>query len=623
MKFFPNQKQEQANLAADLRGTSTAYLRKIISDTGRALAESQAALDEAWINAHRERTRALEQGAIALPQPAAYSIPRASLEVNLEMRGARDEEGRMEVVATPVNAETSKRRSLDVSLTSSLKMNFALLPAEETPAEAGDERRAALESEQVLEIAAGDPKLDELIRDKGLVNPNLAARYRPESRKWSVEVISGDTTVAVLLVDDASGNALSVVDLEEAPRESDIKPLGPPRIGSVTPLVVVLGDLVLVTGDNLGGLDLNGTRVYLGERRVVPAELTVERLQFKIEDDMTGGVLRVVTPQGDSSLIPAEPGADDVDVDTESPLFNVVVRAAPRAMEPATGYFDPVTRTGSVVKIIGGGMTPDTELEFTGGAVAGPFRVDDARIAHFRVPSGARPGPTALITRAGDEVYRVELRDVVYQPRPFTRKVSPLEARAGEYITITGNHLRGVQGIRVGGRDIDFTEEEQGGARAIVSEQMIALRIPDDAGDGSLELRAGSRYFDTRAIFYQVPRITRMPDFGIRGEIMEITGTGLGAYRDSLTVRFESIDGPVLSEVLYLDEGASPGVMTLACRVPLEAVTGSVAVLRAEIHSQEETERTSGVGERKLLVFEAGTLPEDIISVEHFGPSDD
>jgi hypothetical protein len=603
VKHFLNQKKLSWNPIKPVDSPSTGLLHEIIAQLGQALANSQAILDEKWMEIQRMRIQMLKENSknnLPLPHPARYVIPLSTLELKIELHSSESEKGKFKLVGIPLNAETIQNRNIDLSITSSLKMDFALLPGEEiTPAPS--EVQSALTKEEVINIVT--EKLNPLYAKEELVSMSMKARYRRDSRKWSVELMDGPDAFAILIIDDSTGRIIGdIIYMDSKIPDENIMPLGPPVITSVYPLEASTGDEITVKGDNLFGLNISQTDVTFGSESIVPSEWSLKQMRFKVDKKMTSGKVKVIIPNIGS-------------VESEN---QVLIRATPKEIIPSSGYFDPVTRTGSVLKVTGANIAEETQLEFTGGARTSPQRVESPEKAWFRVPENARNGPVALISHG----IRMELTEPVFFLRPLIKKVKPKEAKAKENIYITGNHFEEVTGIKIGSRNFLFNvnKKDVSSTKAIISDQILVIEIPDNAGDGLLSLIVGQTAFETGVIFYQVPAVTDLPDFAIRNKVLEIEGTGFGDARESLNVRFQVESGYTISKILSLEDlekkeenrTINRGKKRIRVKVPENAVSGPITVIRAEILCEKEFNQTTGSTPKKLLVWKEWTSIEEI-----------
>ncbi len=571
-----------------MRSTSIAF-DELIVQVGTAIATAQQEMDRAQLDFQREVARAVqERGLTQLDVHAAnaYAIPetKLSLRIGLSLHFPEDG-GEPTLEAVPVNASSAAEGEIDVSTTTEIDLRFVAVPQSQQPPPLPTSRLTPTEIETMLREpwladarpSGGSTRLEELSEDRLWLSTTLVAR-EPEM---------------LVVVDDRKAAVLTAIVQAQRPKPEDLEPLGPPELGSATPDRGTRGTIIEIAGDDL--LTLGGqTTLALDGRGVPIVRHGMRKIAFTIPPWVTRGDVEVTTPLGKVS----KPAAF-------TPLPSVT------GFEPQQGWYDAVRRQGTWVTVAGANLRPGCSIRFAGGAVATEVQLVSETRMQVEVPEGASTGPLCLVLADSDHVqYLVDFFVVL----PRVDRVTPRQAEVGEELTLTGSHLIDIQAIAVGRAQVPASEF------TLNTSTQIRLRVPPGATDGPLVLLATGRAGETveirtRDIFYVIPAITGFAQkVALPGQLLTVQGEGLDPEPDMMTLLFDARGGMSEAPVLSV----SSDRRTFTTRVPADAATGYLVLLRKKIYSGRSPADTSFTTDNKLTVLTAEGIPSDVLVDERF-----
>ncbi len=569
--------------------STTIAFDELIVQVGTAIATAQREMDQAHVDFQREVARTVqERGLTQLEVHAAnaYAIPetKLSLKIGLSMHFPEDgSEPTLEAV--PVNASSASGGEIDVSTTTEIELRFVAVPQSQQPPPLPTSRLTSTEIETMLREPwladarprGGTTRLEELSEDRLWLSTTLVAR-EPEM---------------LVVVDDRKSVVLAAIVQAQRPSPEDLEPVGPPELGSPTPERGPRGTIIEFTGDDL--LTLGGqTTLTLDGRGVPIVRHGMHRIAFAIPPWVTRGDVEVSTPLGKV---------------TRAAAFTALPSIA--SFEPRQGWYDAVRRQGTWVTIAGANLRPGCSIRFAGGVVADKLQFVSETRMQVEVPDGATTGPLCLVLDGSDHT-QVLIDFFVVLPR--VDRVTPRQAEVGEELTLTGSHLIDIRAIAVGRARVMAAEF------TLNTPTQIRLLVPPGASDGPLVLQASGQAADpveirTRDIFYVIPAITGFAQrVALPGQLLTIQGEGLDPEPDMMTLLFDAIGG--ISEAPVLSVASDRRSFTT--RVPADAATGYLLLLRKKIYSGRSPGDTSFTTDNKLTVLTAEGVASDVLVDERF-----
>ena len=241
-----------------------------------------------------------------------------------------------------------------------------------------------------------------------------------------VGVVKTDTALTVYVPPTTTGT-ITVTTAGGTATSGSFTIYGKPTVTLVNPLNAHRGDVVVLTGTNLGG----ATDVSLGGTSASISLNTDTEVDFTVPNSMAVGATTVVV---------TTPGGASVG------MTLVIVQDAPTisTLSAAGG------KVGDVITITGTNFTNVSDVSFSGvsaslaGAVLTPTSIQIA------VPANAKTGtitvttPGGTATSASYTVYGI----------PSVIALSPLSIRRGSLLTIQGANLAGATAITIGGTNV-------------------------------------------------------------------------------------------------------------------------------------------------------------------------
>jgi hypothetical protein len=584
--------------ALDRFGQVAIAFDELIVQVGRAIARAQQSMDLAYIDFQRQIARGLTDGTLRhldVVPASTYSMPETKLDLRIGLSMRYPEGGDTpELSAVPLNAATTNQSDIDVEASTTISLRFLAVPqGRDTPAPPA----SALTAADVQAMIAGDPRLAGIIEALG--TPTQVLDYAVEERLWLAAFLDAREPALVVLVDDREKVILTAVARSLPPSEADLAPVGHPALHGVEPRAGRQGQILTVTGDDF--LTLAGQSTLMVDGRPVPlVRHTMRSMAFKVPAWATRGDLEIVTPLGRT-------GEAGKAAFTPLPGFIDV--------SPRQGYFDTLQQRGTWIAVTGSNLRPGCTIRFATGALGQKVEIVSPARMQVEVPEHAGTGPLTLVFTdpATGEVHEQSL------PEPFVvlprvHRVTPRQATVGAEITLLGNSLAGVTEVRVGLAPVTadaFTLHTPG---------QIRFRVPVDATDGPIRVRVAAGATEpieiaSRDIFYVVPRITGFVQrVVVPGQLLTVRGEGLDPDPSMMTLLFDARTG--ISEAPVL--GVASDRRSFLTRVPEDAVTGYVLLLRKRIYSSTSPADTSNTADNKLTVLAPQGAPSDLVLEDRF-----
>lgn len=582
--------QKQKTGMSRFRDTAIAF-DDLIVQVGRGLAHAQEAMDVSQIEFQRSVAKALAEGRMRQldVNPAnAYSIPETKLQLKVGMSMRYPEGGGApSMSAVPLNAATANQNDVDVEAATEVNLRFVTVPqAKDIP---GAEP-SALTSEDVQILVNADGRLTALLAQ--LKQPPMRIEYAEQARIWRVTWLEAREPVLLALIDDRRGEITRIIFCNTLPTAEESKPIGPPQYIKVTPAIGKQGDVLTVEGDNF--LTLAGQTILKIDGQPVPViRAGMNSIAFKVPGWAIQGNVEVLTPLGSTG-------------ESGFASFNPVPTIS--YFDPKQGYYDAVRNRGSWLSIDGSNLREGCKIRFASGALSHHVKIISPGQMQVEVPAGAGSGPLTLVM---DEHESVLAENFIMLPR--ISRISPRQARVGDEITIMGNTLDGITEVIVGNAIVPRSDF------ILQTTEQIHFLVPANAHDGRIRVREkmGSNEIaeaESRDIFYVVPRIT---DFSERvvsvGQLLTIEGEGLDPEEGMMTLLFDARGGISEAPVLSVTSDRS----SLITRVPIDAVSGYVTLLRKRIYSDTSAD-TSNTAQNKLTVLTQVGHPSDLFYEERF-----
>lgn len=580
-----------AQALSHYEATSLAF-DEMILQVGRAVARAQEALDRSQIETQKEIARALAEGRIRnidVMPIHGYAIPETGLEIKIGMSVRYPEGGGAPTISVvPINATTTGQSDVNVEAASEVKLRFVSTP-QGRAAPAPPQSR--MTREQVSAALAADPAVAAAAAK--LSKPIAEMIYEEETHLWIAALREGEEPALVAVVDDRTGRVCAGVSRAQPPPPEAIVPVGAPRLDRAEPEAARYRDLVTVRGDNF--LTLGGQTLLRVDGVALPIlRLSMTALSFRVPASTTAGDLEIETINGIT-------GQEGRGAFTPIPTFH--------GFDPDRGYFDPVRRRGSTFTVQGHNLRDGCSIRFANGVESRAVQAISPEALSVEVPEGAGSGPLTLCCGEHEQVLS---RPFFVLPR--VARVSPRQARVGEPVTVTGGGLDQVTEVMMGpaviGRQ-DFL---------LQTPAQIRFNVPAGALDGQLRIRqvfGDNRVSEitTKDIFYVVPRIQRLGQtLTWPGASMRIYAEGLDADPDMMTLLFDAVGG--ISEAPVL--AVSPDRKAIETRVPLDAATGYVQLIRKRVYSGSSHAETTGESANKITVLTGMGRVADLVVEERF-----
>ncbi|MES1241364.1 MAG: IPT/TIG domain-containing protein [Acidobacteriota bacterium] len=600
----------------------------LIVQVGRAIARAQQEMDQSQARFQREVLRALQEGRmqrLEVPPPHGYTLPETTLDLRIGLSMQYPEGGGApELSAVPLNAATANRNDVSVEASTEVSLRFVSVPGSR---KAPEPSPSALSPDQAQELARGVPEVAAALAQ--LPDATLWLDYADEARLWTLAWLSAREPAVVALVDDRARRVVGTVVRTTLPPADALVPVGPPRLFRVTPAAAPRGEVLTAEGDDF--LTLAGqTVLWIDGLPVPPVRHSMGAISFKVPDWATRGDVEVATPLGTT-------GESGRAAFSPLPTFE--------SFAPARGAYDASRLRGTSFSVLGSNLRPGCRIRFATGALGVHEEVLSPGRMQVEVPPGAGSGPLTLVF--GEHEQTLATPFVVL---PRIERVSPRQARVGDEVTVTGTALDEVAGLALGQAVVPA------GSFTLLTPRELRFRVPPDASDGPIVLRTRFRADDdpqrdrqafltkvesgelvyikatkgskgqqasedrvlevaSRDLFYVVPRITGFATrVVVRGQILIVYGDGLDPDPDMMVLLFDAQGGPSEAPVLAV----SPDRRSLTARVPADAVTGFVLLLRKRVYSELSPADTSTTSLNKLTVLTPLGDPSDVLLEDRF-----
>jgi hypothetical protein len=572
------------------RETAVAF-DNLIVQVGRAIAAAQESMDLSQVNFQRQVAAAVKEGKLRrleVPPINAYTMPETTLYLKMGLSIDYSEESKGPALsAVPLNATTTNRNDIDIESATEIRLRFVSVPQSQEPPGAAP---SVLTPEQVREIVEQDERVAPLKEELEKLTPDVD--YKEDSRLWIIVYLEAGEARLVVLVDDRTSEVAVVIDKKLPPTDAELAPIEAPVLENIEPAGGKRGDILTIHGDNF--LTLAGQTVLsIDDRPVPPVRFSMKTISFKVPGWAVRGDIKITTPLGSTGKTGAF---------TPIPTFE--------RFEPKQGAFDALRQRGTWLSVYGNNLRHGCNIEFATGAQSKNVQVISPGQVKVEVPEDAGTGPLTLVFGQ----YRQSLVQLFFM-LPRVDQVTPRQARVGEEVTLTGNFLANVTEVVVGEAEIlcqEFTFH---------TSTRICFLVPPGASDGPIRVRetisgsGESSEISTRDIFYVVPRITGFGSaVGVPGNLLTIHGEGLDPDPDMMSLIFEARTGiseaPVLAVTSYRK--------SLTTRVPMDAATGFVLLLRKRVYSDSSPLDTSDLSVNKLTILTIEGAPSDLVLDERF-----
>jgi hypothetical protein len=585
------QDDKTAQAITRYQDTSLAFDNMILQ-VGRAISKAQEALDRRQIEFQKEVSRALIEGRIGsidVMPSHGYVIPETKLEIKIGMSIRYPEGGGAPTLSVvPLNATTAGQSDVNVEAASEVKLRFVSVPqAKASPAPPP----SRMNRDEVSAALAADPTLGAIITQ--LLRPTAELVYEEETHLWVAALLEGREPGLVALVDDRTGQVFARVAERTSPGPEELEPVGAPRLDRVEPPAARHGELVTVLGDNF--LTLGGQTQLLVDGVPLPVtRLAMRALSFRMPPSATAGDLEIETANGTT-------GAQGQGAVTPIPSFY--------GFTPERGSFDAIRRRGSTFTIQGHNLRYGCQVRFANGVMSQSEKVVSPGELTVEVPEGAGSGPLTLCLGPHEQTLS---RPFFVLPR--VEKVSPRQARVGEAVTVLGGGLDQVTEVAMGPTIIarrDFLLQTPG---------QLRFAVPTGALDGPLRVRQvfGGDYVNeitTRDIFYVVPKIVQLSQtVSWPGALLSIRAEGLDADPQMMTLLFDAVGGISEAPVLAVTADRK----AIQTRVPLDAATGYLQLIRKRVYSGLSHAETTGESLNKITLVTGMSRAADLVMEERF-----
>lgn len=575
---------------------TTIAFENMIVQVGRAISRAQREMDVTQIEFQKDVTKLLKanpEARLDIRPMNSYVMPETSLALKIGMTMTYPE-GSSEptLSAVPLNAATTSQNDVSVEAATEINLTFVSVPDTREEKEPEPSRLNETEVAAMIEEYGVDSFLQ-----NNLSSLNRFMIYMPDDRMWIDVGLSAEEPAYMALVNDRVDEILEVVLKPHEINSADIAPVGVPLYSGVDIAQAKAGDIVTISGDNFA--TIGGQTILKVDSRPVPiVRFDMTTISFKFPGWVTNGDIEVITPLG--STLEAGLGA-------VTPLPSLLY------VEPLKGYYDLATNTGSWVALYGANFTSNTIASFANGSAPKSTRLSSYNKLEIEVGPNAVSGPLYLSHTAapGYSSYSQDL--FIMMPR--IERVSPRQGVVGETIAIKGNSLNEVTRLTIGDAEVlkaDFI---------LHTDDEIRFHLPPNAFDGRIGLFAGADAgatvptVESRDIFYVVPKITGFStDVVQHGQNITVNGEGLDPDPSMMTLLFEGSGG--ISEAPVLSVAADRS--SLVTRIPNDAVTGYVMLIRKKIFSGQNAADTSNTTNNKVTVLTNGGLPGDLLFTDMF-----
>jgi hypothetical protein len=582
-----------SNSGQDLNkfGDAAVAFDDMIVQVGRGISRAQEMMDLSQIEFQKKVVRAFQEGKIKrldLNVSNAYAIPETKLNIKVGMSMQYPEGGgEPTLAAVPLNATSTNQSDINVEAATEIKLRFVSVPSAKEPPGPSP---SALSKDEVMSMATNDVNVKEIVGDG--TGYTLTSDYAEDVRLWRIVWLKAKEPVVLLFIDDRKGKVLDVIYRLYPPTQEDIATIGEPTITNVTPAEGKRGEWMDLKGDNF--LTLSGQTVLTIDGKPIPMiRHAMNKIRFKVPAWAILGDVEVITPFGKT-------GEEGRAIFTPLPSF--------KSFQPMRGRYDTSLLKGTKLTIYGNNFRVGCNIKFGTGFMAKNVKVLSPGIMEVEVPESAGTGPLTLTFGSYEESL-----PILFLMLSTIEGFSPKQARVGEEVEITGARLGYVEEIVLGKSIIpknNFTFH--------VSTQ-LRFRVPANASDGRLILRERSsgQLVETtsRNTFYVIPRII---GFGnnivLGGEFLTIAGEGLDADPKMMTILFEGKRGISLADVIAVSSDGK----SLTVRVPDDAVSGFVRLIRKRVYSGFAAEDTSSISKNKITVLAPEGLPADVLLEDRF-----
>lgn len=333
---------------------------------------------------------------------------------------------------------------------------------------------------------------------------------------------TGPITVSTAAGTAASSSAFTVTQLP------------PPQVAGFTPVSGPVGTEV-----NIGGEFLSGTSVvtFNGVPATFREGFAGTNLVAKVPVGATTGPVKVVTPSGSF---------------TTTSNFTVISAAAPTITE-----ISPVSApAGSTVTINGSNLSFVTQVTFNG--VQASFTLFGTVIS-ATVPQGATTG-LVTVTGPGGSATSASEFTVTAAGAPVITSITPMKAKTGSIVTITGENLGTVFSVLFNGIEANFQ----------IFGPSLFVTVPSGAASGTITLENAKGKATSSSPFVAIdplsPEIESFtPESGAPGTAVSITGTN---FLGVVQVSFGGIIAP----------STALSATQINAVVPAKANTGPITV---------------------------------------------
>jgi hypothetical protein len=581
------------NTGQDLNkfGAATVAFDDMIVQVGRGIARAQEMMDLSQIEFQKKVVRAFQEGKLKrlnLNPSNAYAIPETSLNIKVGMSMQFPEDGGEPTLsAVPLNAGSTSQNDINIEAATEIKLKFVSVPSSKEPP---GPQPSALSKQQAVTMASEELSVKEIVGDG--TGYTLVIDYAEDARLWHVAWLKAKEPEVVVFIDDRKSKVLDVIYKVLPPVPDDVANIGEPSVKEVIPAEGIRGEKIDLIGDNF--LTLSGQTILTVDGNPVPMiRHTMEGITFKVPAWSVRGDIEVITPFGRT-------GESGRGLLTPLPSF--------KSFQPAKGRYDANLMKGTKLTIYGDNFRAGCNIRFATGVFGKNPKVLSSSAMEVEVPDGAATGPLTLTFGNYEQALTT-----IFAMLPTIEGFTPKQARVGEEVVITGTRLESVDEIVIGKSIIlraDFVFH--------VSTQ-IRFIVPSDARDGRLILREenSGQLFDTSSqnVFYVIPRIAGFNNTIVSpGEFLTIAGEGLDTDPRMMTILFEGERGITMAEVIAVSEDRK----FLTVRVPDDAVTGFVRLIRKRVYSGFAPEDTSSISKNKITVLKRDGLPADVMLEERF-----
>lgn len=586
-----NQRSGNASQAMEQYRETAVAFDNLIVQVGQAIAAAQESMDQNQVSFQRQVIKALKEGklrSLEVPPINAYTMPETTLYLKMGLSLEYSEESSGPALsAMPLNATTTNQNDIDIESATEIRLRFVSVPQTQEPPGPAP---SALTTEQAREIVEQDPRVSPLI-DK-LESLAVDTEFKDDTRLWIVVYLDAQEPRLVALVDDRTREVAVVIDNNFPPSPDELTPIDAPVFERIEPLSGKQGDILTVHGDNF--LTLAGQTVLTIDDRPVPmVRFSMKTMAFKISGWAVNGDIKITTPLG---------VVEQKSAFTPIPTFE--------RFEPKRGGFDALRQRGSLLSIYGHNLRLGCNIRFATGALGKNVTITSSGHIKVEVPGDAGTGPLTLVCGQ----YEQSLAELFFM-LPRIDRVMPRQARVGEEVTVTGNTLSGVTELHVGEAEISHSDF------GLHTDTRIRFTVPPGASDGHIRVRETIRgsgetiEIASQDIFYVVPRITGFASaVGIPDHLLTVSGVGLDPEADMMTLIFEARTGISEAPVLSVAQDRE----SFTTRVPPDAATGFVLLLRKKVYSDTSPMDTSDLSVNKLTILTANGAPSDLILDERF-----